>query len=112
MNVLCKLRKCLFLISDCLSSARFQYFKLTSKSTYFNFKFHIVKIMEVPLKKSPSTLFTLSNRIIAPPPGVPLHRIYSVFAERKCCVIHLLHKLSLSGEVTALQKVTFFHLHC
>lgn len=51
MNVLCKLRKCLFLTSDCLSSARFQYFKLTSKSTYFNFKFQIVKIMEVPLKK-------------------------------------------------------------
>lgn len=48
--------------------------------------------MEVPLKKSPSTLFTLSNRISAPPPGVPLHRINSVFAERSCRVTHLLHK--------------------
>lgn len=64
--------------------------KLVKKGTYFNFKLHIVKLQKFPLKCSEGCLFTPSspeNSHSAPPPGVPLHCIYS---REKYCIIHLL----------------------
>lgn len=88
MNVLCKLRAAFTLMIVYLVPDLIIIISKTKKSTYFNFKLHILKkIMEVPLKcaeGSPSALFTLlspENRISAPPPGVPLHCIYSIIHE-------------------------------
>lgn len=102
--MLCKLRENLFMLTIVYLVPDLIVLNNLVKHTYINFKLHIVKIMEVPLKcseGSPSVLFTLSfleNRISAPPPGVPLHCIYSMFAERKYCRTQLLQRLFSSRQ--------------